>query len=300
MLKCIITIGIPGSGKSKWARETTTQAFWKGGSNIHWQVIERDMIRHELYGCPYDYKYTEARETAVKELQVNRIITSLGAGVSVIISDTNLNEHYRLQLHNFAEACGAEVEYKVFDVPLKDCIKNNMKRDYSVPESSIIRMESSMRAYLNKPMYNYEPGLPNCIIVDIDGTIAEKGDRVPYDWMRVGEDTPRPEIIRMLRGYVSRPMPHVEVFFFSGRDEVCRPQTCEWLVNRVGINYTWLAMRPEGNNDADTLVKENMYIEQIHGKFNVDFVMDDRKQVCQMWESLGLPLINVGGTTSDF
>ncbi len=30
--------------------------------------------------------------------------------------------------------------------------------------------------------------LPKAIIVDIDGTLAERVNRSPYDWSKVGED----------------------------------------------------------------------------------------------------------------
>ena len=38
------------------------------------------------------------------------------------------------------------------------------------------------------------------VIVDIDGTLALRtGDRSPFDWHRVGEDTPNPPVIELVQ-----------------------------------------------------------------------------------------------------
>ena len=59
-------------------------------------------------------------------------------------------------------------------------------------------------------------------------------------------------------------------------------------------------MRPEGNSQCDTIIKEKLFTDHIYNKYNVDFVMDDRKKVCMMWESIGLNVVNVGGFCADF
>ena len=44
-----------------------------------------------------------------------------------------------------------------------------------------------------------DPDLPPAILVDIDGTVALMGARSPYDWHRVGEDTPNQAVIEAVR-----------------------------------------------------------------------------------------------------
>lgn len=38
-----------------------------------------------------------------------------------------------------------------------------------------------------------------CIIVDIDGTVAKMGDRIPYDYTKVHLDTPIWDVINLVK-----------------------------------------------------------------------------------------------------
>ncbi|MFC7644091.1 hypothetical protein ACFQX6_27630 [Streptosporangium lutulentum] len=39
-------------------------------------------------------------------------------------------------------------------------------------------------------------------IVDIDGTLALRGDRGPYDWDRVGEDLPNHPVVTIVKALI--------------------------------------------------------------------------------------------------
>lgn len=130
--------------------------------------------------------------------------------------------------------------------------------------------------------------MPCAIIVDIDGTLAKMGKRRFWEWGKVGLDTPHWDIISLSNLlFLQR-----KVILCSGRDAVCRPETEAWLAAHR-VNYTELHMRPAGNNEKDCIIKERIYREHIEGKYNVDFVIDDRNQVVQMWRSLGLRCLQV-------
>src|SRR6266699_5279106 len=92
---------------------------------------------------------------------------------------------------------------------------------------------------------------------DVDGTLAEKGDRGPFDWARVGEDTPRMDVVENFRALV----PLFRPVFFSGRSEECRMQTEMWLRANVYFfaHKIELYMRKEGDYRPDYIVKEEMY-----------------------------------------
>lgn len=138
--------------------------------------------------------------------------------------------------------------------------------------------------------------MQDCIIVDIDGTIALKGDRSPYDWSRVGEDEPNTPILKLVSlfsiGHKVLTSEVIRVVFVSGRDSVCRKQTEMWLDHHFG-SYDHLFMRTEGDTRKDSIVKEELYRAHIEGKLNVLFVLDDRQQTVDKWRELGLTCLQV-------
>ena len=62
-------------------------------------------------------------------------------------------------------------------------------------------------------------------LCDIDGTLALKGDRSPYDWAKVGLDAPNKPVITVARALAARS----GLIFMSGRMEQCREETKLWL-----------------------------------------------------------------------
>lgn len=126
---------------------------------------------------------------------------------------------------------------------------------------------------------------PTAIIVDIDGTLAHRTDRSPFDWKRVGEDTLDAVVASIIRQYPF-------VILVSGRDEVCRVETIKWLLDN-DVKYELLFMRAEGDNRKDAIVKEEIYKTKIEPHYKVEFVLDDRNQVVEMWRRNGLKCLQV-------
>jgi hypothetical protein len=53
-------------------------------------------------------------------------------------------------------------------------------------------------------------------------------------------------------------------------------------------------MRPEGDNRKDSIVKRELFDTHVRNKFYIDFVLDDRDQVVDMWRNdLGLTCLQV-------
>jgi hypothetical protein len=52
-------------------------------------------------------------------------------------------------------------------------------------------------------------------------------------------------------------------------------------------------MRDKGNNEKDSIVKRNMFEKYIRGKYFIEYVLDDRNQVVEMWRSMGLTCLQV-------
>ncbi len=146
--------------------------------------------------------------------------------------------------------------------------------------------------------------LPWCQIYDIDGTLATRGDRGPFDWDRVGEDTVNEAVEYLIESYMYA-FDYIvldRIIFISGRKEICREATEKWLYNKgfPGNHWRDIFMRKDDDNRDDVIVKEELYNEHIKGKYRVRFVVDDRPKVCRMWRSLGLPVFQVGDPDVEF
>lgn len=151
-----------------------------------------------------------------------------------------------------------------------------------------------------------DPSKRLAIIVDIDGTVALKGDRDPYDMSTVLHDKPNMPVISVVGamqvcGYFT--------LFTSGRYEIARADTALWLQreglieNHVAGNghgednglHGWkLFMRPDGDGRGDDLLKDEIFQTQIEPFFDVVCVFDDRNRVVRMWrEKHGLTVFQV-------
>lgn len=78
-----------------------------------------------------------------------------------------------------------------------------------------------------------------------------------------------------------------EIIFVSGRPEEYRKVTQEWF-SEHNFGTHKLFMRKTGDFRKDSIVKEEIYRSAIEPEFNVLFCIDDRKQVVDMWRSIGL------------
>lgn len=274
MTKIYATLGLPGSGKSTRAAEHC--------SNGPGTIANRDSIRFELYG---KYWGKGIDENKVTDRQDEIVAKALANGDDVWIDDTNLSPKAQAHVHALGEKHGVEVEWVDFtDVPITQCIANDLKRDRSVGEDVIVSMWD--RYLKPEPPVNVN-NLPECAIFDLDGTLAIKGDRSPYDWKRVGVDTPN----RMVVEY-SHLTPY-PVIILSGRDGSCRPETEEWL-DRHGVDYGALYMRTAGDQRKDYVVKNELVDEVLEDGWFPILAVDDRQQVVyDTWMRRGIPVWQV-------
>ncbi|MGV9383493.1 phosphatase domain-containing protein [Nonomuraea sp. NPDC003707] len=135
-----------------------------------------------------------------------------------------------------------------------------------------------------------DAGLPLAVVVDVDGTVAEKGDRDPFDWARVGEDTPVWHVIETVRALYHR---GYRIVVMSGRSDECRAATAAWLNAHLGVPWEDLHMRAAGDYRKDAEVKTELYETRVRGQYDVRMVIDDRQQVVDAWRAQGLPVFQV-------
>ncbi|MDC7248617.1 MAG: hypothetical protein PQJ49_01700, partial [Sphaerochaetaceae bacterium] len=130
--------------------------------------------------------------------------------------------------------------------------------------------------------------LPPAFIFDIDGTLAHKGDRSPYDWMKVGLDS-----LDVPTRYMATSIDNTneafknegKVIICTGRDGVCLDETEKWLIAHK-IPYDAIYIRPKGDMRPDWVVKEEMWRE-ISKNYHIIGMFDDREQVVNRARALG-------------
>ncbi|KKN23559.1 hypothetical protein LCGC14_0903740 [marine sediment metagenome] len=130
------------------------------------------------------------------------------------------------------------------------------------------------------------------IICDIDGTIAKRKNREPYEYDKIETDTPIKPVIDCVKALSI--CNAAKVYFVSGREGTpsCKAQTIYWINKHFDwekpYNYE-LFMRKVKDYRKDSIVKREIYDEVIAGNFNVIMVFDDRDQMVNMWrKDLGL------------
>jgi predicted kinase len=285
VLTLTMTKGLPGSGKSTWAKETVRKA--QPGTVVRVNKDDlRMMLNDGVFKGPNERRTVQARDFLAAGY--------LGKGVSVIVDDTNFNPNHEQRLRALASEHGAQFVVKDFtDVPLHTCINRDLKRSRSVGEAVIRKMYDQYLAPKPLQAPQYDVDLPDSVLVDIDGTLAKMADRSPFEWDRVGEDSAHSDIVDLV--LTLRQKGGAEIIFVSGRDGKSRSQTAMWLRQYLG-DWTVdapLLMRTAGDMRKDSVVKEEIYRRDILGKYNVWMVLDDRDQVVEMWRLLGLRCLQV-------
>lgn len=302
-MKAILTVGCSASGKSTLAKELVEQG---------WVDVNRDDIRFDTYCNGVRdwslYKFSKEKENNVTRIQEHMVDAAHTQGMNIIISDTNINDKTRNFWTNRLSGLGYEVEVKYFDVDLLELLKRDAKRINGVGYEVITGQYARyMKLRHGDNYHTHQKGRKHCILVDIDGTVAQMTTRKPYDWDKVGEDVPRVHVCDMIENYFFDDCYHEvvprEVIFLSGRDAVCKTQTRQWLIDHVGewTSDCYLFMRSEGDMRKDTIVKKELFDKYIRDRYNVDYVVDDRDQVIRMWEfELGLTVVKVGKIHNEF
>lgn len=132
-----VMVGIPGAGKTHWAKQ-----FIKNNPNV--QYVSRDEIRMSLLDDNDEYF---AQERKVFNRFVTRIVILLNDHQDVIADATHLSQASRAKLINNITNRGISlndfvIEFIFINPTLEQCLRNNDVREGRayVPKSQIRRM----------------------------------------------------------------------------------------------------------------------------------------------------------------
>ena len=139
------------------------------------------------------------------------------------------------------------------------------------------------------------------VIFDIDGVLSEASEREKVlekvknsseiNWKEFFSDCEFDLPIRagmIIAKSIINYLPQQDILFLTARSEIVRNKTMKWLSEHLGVSEDKidLTMRPENNIDEDVLFKEEVGREI--GFKNIDFVIEDKEKIVDMWRSHGV------------
>lgn len=292
MKRFVIYVGLPGSGKTTAALGYMRELLDKGINSMR---VNQDEIRRTLGWKSWaTWDFGGELEKAVGPTKMKMLKEAFEVGIPIVISDdTNLNRKYRDDMVELAKAHGYDFEIRSVETAPDECVRRDALRgDFSVGRKVIEKMAARYFAHVPVPVdYSRfarviaDEMLAPAVICDLDGTLAwNTSGRSPYDQTRVGEDALNPTVRKVLRlGYGA----YWQVIYLSGRSNECRQATEDWLMTHQCPRGP-LHMRAADDKRPDWIVKGELFDDHVRGKYNVQFVLDDRDQVVKLWRAMGL------------
>ncbi len=126
----VLSIGLPGSGKSTWFKR----------HNI--LPLSSDMVRILLFDDVTEQRYQDLVFSTLRTMLRARL---LARRPSNYLDATNLSAHERRTWIKLAHDFGYEAHAVFFDVPPEICIERNRRRERNVPEDVMHRMAQKLR-----------------------------------------------------------------------------------------------------------------------------------------------------------
>lgn len=293
MPKVIICVGLPGSGKTTWAKKQVARG--------NYTRVNKDDLRNMLHGTlTNEWGFRSKSENMVLSIRDSIIVKALRAGNHVIVDDTNLHIKHIDRITEVVQAQQAidrdyfkdekityKIEIKQFEVTLREAIARDATRSKRVGASKILKMYQDM--VLPSKRLTQDENAPQAVIFDLDGTLADLNGRNPYDASECEYDLPNYPVIDILNKYVKD---GYKIIITSGRKDTWLEQTDNWL-KKHGIKPDLFLMRKADDERPDNELKKEMFMQHIHNKYKVEAAYDDRDRVVDTWREMGIPTFQV-------
>jgi len=287
-----LTIGLPASGKSTFARQLVAE------SGNRMRRVSLDDLRRMLDDNDGSVRLGKDYEETALAVQDATVLAAVNGGFDIVVDNTHLVSRIPNRLKRVV--CG-RARFEIHDftgVDVEECIRRDKLREKTVGEDVIRRMDTRLKSakdgWWRHPerlndvpepaAYVPDPSLPAAVLADIDGTLALHAGRGPYEIDKCETDLINPEVRRVLElcaGAGDR------IVLLSGRQSEFRAHTLRWLAaHRVPFDELW--MRAEDDRRSDDIVKAELFDAHVRYRFAVRVVLDDRDRVVALWRRMGL------------
>ena len=290
-----VMTGLPASGKTTAARRMQAE------SEGRMRRVNLDDLRTMLDVPAPERGRSHAHEQTVLAIQDAAVRAAVDGGFDVVVDNTHMTPHIPKRLKAAVAGQATFVVHDFTDVPVEECVRRDAERERAVGEE-IIRLLAHKHGvarrggwrltaeWLNdEPSvepYVADPALPSAVMCDIDGTLALRGARGPFDFTRCGEDLLNVSVRGALRSF--RGADGDVIVLLSGRGEEHRERTESWL-RAHEVPYDELWMRAAGDGRRDDVVKAELFDRHVRHRFAVRVSLDDRDRVVAVWRRMGLP-----------
>jgi predicted kinase len=306
MQKVEVLVSIPAAGKSTYCRELMRK---EPGT---WKRINNDDLRSAIdLGV-----YSSENEKIIRSTRQYLLKEFLSQGYSVLVDNLNIGKRNWEEITKIAKEANRDVQCyeKIFYIDLEEAIERDSKREgkacvgkeviekwWKESGKTQLKHRHSRVEIFTKRNYTLDApftpaaqdkNLCPAIVSDLDGTLALfAGKRSPYD----AKDC---DLIDEINVAVKDTIElhynsGTQIIFCSGREDKYEPETRRFIEKHLPNMEYKLFMRKSADMRRDSVIKEEIYRNNIEGKYFVKLVLDDRNQVVSLWRSLGLVCFQV-------
>lgn len=276
----VVMVGPPGSGKSTYSGQFK-----------------------DVYGWTYVNQDAQGNG----HLQIFK--DAVASRQHIVVDRMGFTKHQRSRYLDLAHENGYQTQIVVLHQPYRECFERCMARQ----GHETIKDEKAARSAINMFFSKYERvqdneahhvtriwpegEKPSVIVCDLDGTLCDVEHRRHFvkkpagekkDWVGffrgMADDKPQQWCMDILKKF-SEFKQHT-IVYCSGRPDNWKKLTMEWLEKYEAPNG-YLFMRPRSDSRQDNIVKEIILDFEILTRFTPYFMIDDRKQVVDMWRARG-------------
>lgn len=229
-------------------------------------------------------------------------------GKDIIIDRLNFSKEQRDKYLIQARIHSYETEIIVLHQPYAECMKRMLSREghptikdlksaTSALNMFMSRYEKPKEGEAHKLTFLYPEGEKTKIgVIDLDGTLCDISHRrhfvqtapgIKKNWAAFFNGIPNDKVNDWCETIINGlRLAGVKIVFCSGRGEDRREVTQKWL-NDNGFGGIELYMRNRQDNRQDFVAKEIILDFEILTRYKPSFMIDDRKQVVDLWRSRG-------------